>query len=191
MSRLPHSLNLVLMVLTCALVSSPAFAQGASNSSITGVVVDTEGGVIPGATISVKNDDHRHVHRRSGRERRVHDPGLIAGKYTVTVPCRASRPRSSKAWSSRLARRPTCGPSWKSAASPRPSRSKARRDDPDAVVAASHNHRHEPDREAAGGQPQHARLRAVPAGRPDAGRHPRLDGRTACRRARSTSPWTA
>jgi len=37
------------------ITSVGAFAQGSSTASISGVVVDTDGGVIPGATIVVKN----------------------------------------------------------------------------------------------------------------------------------------
>ena len=36
-----------------------AFAQGSSTASISGVVVDTDGAVIPGATIVVKNTQDR------------------------------------------------------------------------------------------------------------------------------------
>jgi hypothetical protein len=46
-------LRLVLATLVLAFVSAPAFAQ--ATSSITGVVVDQAGGVVPGATITAKN----------------------------------------------------------------------------------------------------------------------------------------
>lgn len=39
-----------------ALASTPALAQGSANSSLAGVVLDTAGGVVPGATITVKNN---------------------------------------------------------------------------------------------------------------------------------------
>ena len=39
-----------------ALLGSNAFAQGGSTSSISGVVVDSGGGVVPGADVVVKND---------------------------------------------------------------------------------------------------------------------------------------
>ena len=38
------------------LANSTAFAQGSTTSSISGTVVDTGGGVIPGATVVVKNN---------------------------------------------------------------------------------------------------------------------------------------
>ena len=37
-------------------VSTLAFAQGGATSSLSGVVVDSGGGVIPGATVVVKNN---------------------------------------------------------------------------------------------------------------------------------------
>ena len=44
------------MALMCALVCTSAFAQGgAVTGSLGGVVVDKDGGVIPGATVEVKN----------------------------------------------------------------------------------------------------------------------------------------
>ena len=62
-----HSMRLVLMTLAMlALVSTPAFAQGGSTSAIGGVVVDSAGGVIPGATVVVKNTQ---IGRASCRER--------------------------------------------------------------------------------------------------------------------------
>src|SRR5262245_56929376 len=81
-----RSVRVLLMVLSLALVSAPAFAQGTSNSSISGVVVDSGGGVIPGATITATND------ATAGKSTAVSAangtftiPGLIAGKYTVNV----------------------------------------------------------------------------------------------------------
>ena len=37
-------------------IGSPALAQGSATASLTGSVVDSAGGVIPGATVVVKND---------------------------------------------------------------------------------------------------------------------------------------
>ena len=74
------------MVLTCALISGPAFAQGASNSSISGVVVDSGGGMIPGATITATNDATAGTSTAvSAANGTFTIPGLIAGKYTVNV----------------------------------------------------------------------------------------------------------
>ena len=44
--------RMALVVLLSALSSAPAFAQGGSTASISGVVVDTDGGVIPGADVA-------------------------------------------------------------------------------------------------------------------------------------------
>jgi hypothetical protein len=70
-----------------ALVSSPAFGQGASSgSSLTGNVVDKDGGVIPGASVVVKNiatgETLSVVTNNSG----VYSfPSLSAGTYSVTI----------------------------------------------------------------------------------------------------------
>ena len=78
-----HSLRRLIMAaaLLC-LANSHAFAQGSTTSSISGTVVDTGGGVIPGATVVVKNnatgttvhggDQHdRHVLRAGARSRHL------------------------------------------------------------------------------------------------------------------------
>jgi hypothetical protein len=52
-----HSLTRLVLAFVFALVPAIAQAQGASaGSSITGVVVDTAGGVVPGASVTVKNN---------------------------------------------------------------------------------------------------------------------------------------
>ena len=85
MFRIHRSLS-VLMVLVAALISAPAFAQGTSNSSISGMVVDSGGGVIPGATITATNDATAGTSTAvSAANGTFTIPGLIAGKYTVSV----------------------------------------------------------------------------------------------------------
>ena len=68
------------------LSSTLAFAQGSANSSLAGVVVDTAGGVVPGATITVKNNatasTFETVSNSSGA---FSIPVLDPGTYTVTV----------------------------------------------------------------------------------------------------------
>jgi len=63
-----------------------AYAQGTATSSITGVVVDGTGGVIPGATILVKSDstgtEFSAVSNSSGA---FTVPAVNVGTYTVTV----------------------------------------------------------------------------------------------------------
>ncbi len=76
----------VYVALLLALASTPAFAQSSSTSSLSGVVVDTDGGAIPGATVVVKNNatsvTAEAVSNASGQ---FSFPGLDAGTYTVTV----------------------------------------------------------------------------------------------------------
>ena len=47
--------RLVAACVVRATAATTAFAQGSSTASISGVVVDTDGGVIPGADVVVKN----------------------------------------------------------------------------------------------------------------------------------------
>jgi len=67
-------------------VGVPAMAQSSSASSLAGVVVDTDGGAIPGATVVIKNNatgvTNEIVSNSTGR---FSFPGLDAGTYTVTV----------------------------------------------------------------------------------------------------------
>ena len=67
-------------------VGAPALAQSSSASSLAGVVVDTDGGAIPGATVVIKNNatgvTNEIVSNSTGQ---FSFPGLAAGTYTVTV----------------------------------------------------------------------------------------------------------
>jgi Carboxypeptidase regulatory-like domain len=78
--------RLVAFALLLALASVPAFAQGSSASSLSGTVVDADGGAIPGATVVVKNNatgvTTEAVSNSAGQ---FSFPGLNAGIYTVTV----------------------------------------------------------------------------------------------------------
>ncbi len=66
--------------------ATPVFAQGGATSSISGTVVDSGGGVIPGATVVVKNNasgtSFNAVTNTAGA---FSVPALEAGTYTVTV----------------------------------------------------------------------------------------------------------
>jgi hypothetical protein len=66
--------------------ASEAEGQGTATSSITGVVVDTDGGFVPGATIVAKSDstsaESRAVSAANGS---FTIPALNVGSYTVTV----------------------------------------------------------------------------------------------------------
>jgi hypothetical protein len=62
-----------------------AFAQGGATSSISGRVVDSGGGAIPGATVVVKNDAGAAFENVSNAEGVFSVPAVRAGTYTVTV----------------------------------------------------------------------------------------------------------
>ena len=77
-------LKVGLLALTFALSSVPAFAQ--ATSSIVGVVVDSGGGVIPGATVTATNDATAGVSTAvSNASGSFTIPALNIGRYTVTV----------------------------------------------------------------------------------------------------------
>ncbi|HET7696029.1 MAG TPA: TonB-dependent receptor [Vicinamibacterales bacterium] len=84
MSRVVQRL-LVLALVVCAF-SNSAFAQGSGTTSLSGVVTDTGGGVIPGATVVVKNDatgvTYETVSSSTGA---FSVPSLDPGTYTATV----------------------------------------------------------------------------------------------------------
>jgi hypothetical protein len=69
-----------------ALASTPAFGQATASSSLSGLAVDADGGVIPGATVVVKNNatgvTQTVVTNSAGK---FAIPSLDAGTYTVTV----------------------------------------------------------------------------------------------------------
>ena len=78
-----------LVVPLCAmlLAPSPAFAQGGgATSSLAGTVTDSSGAVIPGATITVKNNGTNTEYTAvSGENGGFRVPSIDAGTYTVTV----------------------------------------------------------------------------------------------------------
>ena len=67
-------------------IAIPAYGQGGAASAISGVVQDSAGGVIPGASVIVKSDatgtTFQAVTSSSGA---YNVPSLSAGVYTVTV----------------------------------------------------------------------------------------------------------
>jgi hypothetical protein len=73
------------MLLAC-LTSVAAFAQGSSTASISGVVVDSGGGVVPGADVVVRNNGTNETFTAVTSGGGVFSvPSLITGTYTVTV----------------------------------------------------------------------------------------------------------
>src|ERR1044072_2831872 len=78
--------RLVLAAFALACVSTPAFAQGGSNTSITGVVIDKDGGGVPGPSITAKNEATSEtattVTNSTGN---FTIPAVAVGTYTVTV----------------------------------------------------------------------------------------------------------
>ena len=78
--------RLIALPLMLALASTPAFGQASASSSLSGLAVDADGGVIPGATVVVKNNatgvTQTVVTNSAGK---FAIPSLEAGTYTVTV----------------------------------------------------------------------------------------------------------
>jgi len=79
--------RLACLCLTTALAlawSAPAFAQGAT-ASVSGTVVDTAGGAIPGAAVTVKNASGASFETVTNAEGVFNVPAVAAGSYKVTV----------------------------------------------------------------------------------------------------------
>jgi hypothetical protein len=76
----------VLVALALTAVPAAARAQGTAASSLSGVVVDAGGGVIPGATVTVKNNATAASFDTMTNENGAFSlPALPAGTYTVSV----------------------------------------------------------------------------------------------------------
>ena len=75
-----------LAVLASIAGGPPVWAQGASTSPLSGVVVDSNGGVVPGATVVVKDVGTNTTYDAvSNAEGSFTVPALGAGNYSVTV----------------------------------------------------------------------------------------------------------
>lgn len=75
----------VLLAIT-ALPVSPAYAQGGTTSTLSGVVVDSGGGVVPGADVTARHVATNTTQSQvSNAEGAFSFPGLNVGVYTVTV----------------------------------------------------------------------------------------------------------
>ena len=78
--------RLTLALAMLALVSPLAFAQGGATSSIVGVVLDSGGGAVPGATVEAKNNATNVTTTTvSGSNGSFTIPAISIGTYTVTV----------------------------------------------------------------------------------------------------------
>ncbi|MDO8681064.1 MAG: carboxypeptidase-like regulatory domain-containing protein, partial [Acidobacteriota bacterium] len=78
--------RLVATALSMLLTGTGAFAQGASTSSISGVVVDSERAVVPGADVVIKNQGTGETFNTITSGQGVFSvPSLITGTYTVTI----------------------------------------------------------------------------------------------------------
>ncbi len=77
----------VLLLVTAFAVAPPwAFSQGGVTSTLSGIVVDSSGAVVPGASITVKNNATAAITPAvSGADGLFTIPALEPGIYTVTV----------------------------------------------------------------------------------------------------------
>ena len=85
--------SLYRLVLAAVLVSlagaAQAFGQGATTSSINGAVTDAGGGVIPGATVTAKNNANGRVFAATTNSQGAFTiPAVDAGTYTVRFTMR-------------------------------------------------------------------------------------------------------
>src|SRR3954462_5106494 len=84
--RLGWSWSVVAALLLVVFTSAGAFAQGSFLTSLSGTVVDSSGGVIPGADVKVKNNgtgaENNAVTTDNGT---FTVPSLPGGNYSVTV----------------------------------------------------------------------------------------------------------
>jgi hypothetical protein len=79
-------LRLVLAAILTLGVSATAYAQGSFFSSLSGTVVDSSGGVIPGANVRIRNNGTgEEVNTVSASDGGFTAPSLQGGVYTVTV----------------------------------------------------------------------------------------------------------
>jgi hypothetical protein len=75
----------VMAAVLLALCSTFVSAQGGATSSISGTVMDSAGGAVPGASVIVKNESGTSFETVSNAEGVFSVPSVNAGTYTVTV----------------------------------------------------------------------------------------------------------
>lgn len=84
--RAKRGVRVFLATLVFCLASGFAYAQSTTTSSLSGVVVDHNGGVIPGASVLIKNNATGvETDLVTNRDGEFAAPSLAAGVYTVTV----------------------------------------------------------------------------------------------------------
>ncbi|MCA1829211.1 MAG: carboxypeptidase-like regulatory domain-containing protein [Myxococcales bacterium] len=83
--------SLRLAAATALLATTPAFAQ--STGQITGVVKDSTGAVLPGATVTVTGADGAKHEASTSADGAYTVSGLPPGNYTVSFGRRCSRTR--------------------------------------------------------------------------------------------------
>src|SRR5580698_7516074 len=101
-----HAIRRTLLIFLCMrllLAADSAFAQGETTSAIAGQVIDASGAPVPGAVVSVKNND-------TGLKRiattddsgRFNFPQLKPGGYSVRVAAEGFKPQQNESVSSAL-----------------------------------------------------------------------------------------
>jgi hypothetical protein len=92
-----HALSLaVLAVAVVSVMHAPAWAQGETTSAIIGQVTDATGAVVPGATVTITNQEtglKRTAKTDSGG--RLNVPQLKPGTYTVRVEAEGFEPQQA------------------------------------------------------------------------------------------------
>jgi hypothetical protein len=79
-------LSALAFMLALTLLASPAFAQGGGGTTLSGSIVDSSGGVIPGADVAAKNNATATVYNTvSEANGRWTIPAVAPGTYTVTI----------------------------------------------------------------------------------------------------------
>lgn len=76
----------ILFSIALAIFSAPVFAQGGATSPLSGLVLDSSGGVLPGADVTVKNNATGETYTAVSKpEGSFTIPALVNGTYSVTV----------------------------------------------------------------------------------------------------------